>query len=244
MEIWQWVVAGLGAFLVGVSKTGIAGLGTLSVVLFASALPTRESVGVALIVLIAADLVAVTVYRRDADWSQLGRLFPWAALGVGLGALAFGQVSDRLARILIGGIVVLLVVMHVLRQRRPADESGATPPLWRSALTGVMAGVTTMIANAAGPLMVIYLLGMGLPKLTFLGTAAWFFLVINLFKLPFSYGLGLITWSSIGLSLSLAPLAMLGALLGRQLITRIDQQVFEQAALGLTLLAGLRLLLV
>jgi uncharacterized membrane protein YfcA len=68
--------------------------------------------------------------------------------------------------------------------------------------------------------------------------------VINLFKLPFSYGLGLITWSSIGLSLSLAPLAMLGALLGRQLITRIDQQVFEQAALGLTLLAGLRLLLV
>ena len=111
------------------------------------------------------------------------------------------------------------------------------------AVTGLAAGFTTMIANAAGPLMVLYLLAMRLPKFTFVGTAAWFFLVLNLFKVPFSVGLGLITPGSLGFSLKLAPFAILGALSGRWVISHMNQRMFEGVALVLTLVAGLRLLM-
>ena len=109
--------------------------------------------------------------------------------------------------------------------------------------TGLLAGFTTMIANAAGPLMILYLLAMRLPKLQFLGTTAWFFLVVNAFKVPFSYNLGLISSASLLLSLRLVPVTVLGALGGRWLIRHINQQVFETLALVMTLVAAIRLLL-
>jgi uncharacterized membrane protein YfcA len=116
-------------------------------------------------------------------------------------------------------------------------------PAWVSPVAGLLAGFTTMVANAAGPLMVVYLLAMRLPKLVFVGTAAWFFLVLNLFKVPFSYGLGQINAETLAISLRLAPFAIIGALLGRRLIRGIDQRTFELIALVLSVLAGLRLLL-
>jgi uncharacterized membrane protein YfcA len=100
-----------------------------------------------------------------------------------------------------------------------------------------------MIANAAGPIMIIYLLAMRLPKLIFMGTSAWFFFAVNLFKVPFSYSLGLINLGSLGISLPLIPFAVAGALTGRVIIKYIDQKLFELLAMALTLLAGLRLLL-
>ncbi len=241
-EPWQWVVAAAAAFLVGLSKTGIAGLGILSVALFATVLPARASVGVVLIVLLAGDVVAVGLYRREAAWAHLVRLFPWAGAGVVLGALAFGQMDDAAVRYLIGGVLVALVGLQYLRRSRPAAPEDAPNP-WFVGSIGLAAGVTTMIANAAGPLMILYLLSMRLPKLRFVGTAAWFFLILNLFKVPFSYGLGLIGPASLGLSLRLAPFAVLGAVSGRWVIERLDQRLFEQLALVLTLAAGLRLLL-
>lgn len=242
-EPWQWALGCLAAFLIGLSKTGISGLGIFAVVIFASILPARESVGAVLAILVAGDIVAVSVYRREAHWGHLLRLFPWAAVGVVAGALTAGRLPDEPLRLLIGAIVVGLVIVQLVRARRPAAE-GAEPPAWVSPATGLLAGFTTMVANAAGPLMVIYLLAMRLPKLVFIGTAAWFFLALNLFKLPFSYGLGLLSLGSLGLSLRLIPFAILGALSGRRLIGHIDQRRFDQIALGLSLLAGLRLLLV
>jgi uncharacterized membrane protein YfcA len=124
-----------------------------------------------------------------------------------------------------------------------APEPVHLPPLV-AALTGLLAGFTTMIANAAGPVMILYLLAMRLPKLQFIGTAAWFFLVVNLFKVPFSYGLGMISASSLMVSLWLVPVTIAGALTGRWLIARINQQLFETLALVLTLVAGVRLMLI
>lgn len=243
LEEWQWALACLGALMAGLAKTGIAGLGILTVAIYASILPARESVGVLLVVLIVADIVAVAVYRREASWTHLVRLFPWALLGILLGALAFGRMDDAAVRMFIGVILVGLVALQGWRMRSPRVLGGVTPRTWLVVLTGLSAGFTTMIANAAGPLMIIYLLAMRLPKLTFVGTAAWFFLAINLLKVPFSYGLGLITPSSFALSLRLAPFAIAGALSGRWLIGLMNQRVFEALALLLTLAAGLRLLL-
>ncbi len=243
LDVWQWALALLGAFLVGLSKTGIAGLGVLTVAIFASILPARESIGIVLVVLLAGDLVAVTVYRRQASWRHLVRLFPWAALGIVLGALMLGRINEPVLRGLIGGILVLLVIVHAVRQRRShVPENAHLSPIVAT-VTGLLAGFTTMVANAAGPIMILYLLAMRLPKMQFIGTAAWFFLAVNMFKVPFSYGLGLISLGSLSLSLQLMPITVVGALTGRWVITYINQQFFETLALVLTLLAGIRLLL-
>ena len=243
---WQWALAALGAYLVGISKTGIAGLGVFSVALFASALPARESTGIVLIILIAADIVAVITYRRQASWPHLLRLFPWAAVGIFIGFLVMGRIDAQTTQRLIGAILVTIVVVHFWRRARTkalADlEAEAKPHPLLAAVTGVSAGFTTMVANAAGPIMVIYLLAMRLPKYIFMGTAAWYFFILNLFKVPFSYSLGLINANSLPISLALAPVAVAGALTGRVLIRHINQQVFEVLALVLTFVAGLRLL--
>ena len=236
---WQWALAALGAYLVGISKTGIAGLGVFAVALFASALPARESTGVVLVILIAADVVAVITYRRQASWPHLLRLFPWAAAGIILGYLVMGRIDSATTQRLIGVILVVIVIVHFWRRMQTqtlvALEAEAKPHPLLAALTGVSAGFTTMVANAAGPIMIIYLLAMRLPKYIFMGTAAWYFFILNLFKVPFSYSLGLINFDSLQISLLLAPVAVAGALTGRVLIRHINQQVFELLALALTL---------
>ena len=114
---------------------------------------------------------------------------------------------------------------------------------WLIGLTGILAGFTTMVANASGPIMILYLLALRLPKVAFIGTAAWFFLFLNLFKLPFSAGLGLINANSLAVGLRLVPFAVAGALLGKPLLRHVNQKLFEQLALALTLVAAIRLLL-
>ncbi len=246
LEPWQWALAALGAYLVGLSKTGIAGLGVLSVALFASALPARESTGIVLVVLIGADIVAVTAYRREVSWPHLFRLFPWAAAGVVIGYLIMGRIDSQTTQKLIGVILVGLVGLQFWRSRSKTVAhlaEGAQPHRLVSAVAGVSAGATTMIANAAGPIMIIYLLAMQLPKMIFMGTSAWFFFAVNLFKVPFSYSLGLINPASLHISIPLIPFAVGGAVTGRILIKYIDQRLFELLAMVFTLLAGLRLLL-
>lgn len=245
LEPWQWSVAILGAFLIGVSKTSIAGLGTFAVALFALMLPARESVGVVLPILIAGDIVAVGAFHRHALWSHLWRLFPWAILGILIGFYALGRVDNQQMETLIGAILVALVVIQFWRSRslRMAIDAEVVPHnLLFISVVGVVAGFTTMVANAAGPIMILYLLAMRLPKLEFIGTGAWYFLILNVFKVPFSYQLGLINPASLSLSLLVAPVAIIGALLGRQVIKHIDQSLFERLALVFTLLAALKLL--
>ena len=155
---WEWGIAGTAAFLVGLSKTGIAGLGILSVALFAGILPARESVGIVLVVLIGADFVAAGSYRRDASWSHILRLFPWTVPGVVAGALVMGRIDDLTVRRLIGGIIVGLSVLHILRLRLKAlrleaGDGPASPHRAVALITGVSAGFTTMVANASGPIM-------------------------------------------------------------------------------------------
>ena len=247
LSSWQWVVLALGAFFTGLSKTGIAGLGILAVACFANALPARESTGALLPLLIAADVFGVTIYRKHANWPHLWRLFPWVAVGVILGCFALGRVSNAQVQRLIGGILVGMVALHVWRQRQLAcdpDGLGARLPhaWWFAGLTGALAGFTTMVANAAGPVMLLFLLAAKLPKLEFLGTLAWFFLVVNCFKVPFSAWLGLINDGSLKLDALLLIAMVPGALLGPVIVKRINQQMFERMVLVLTILAAVRLL--
>ena len=239
---WEWFLAVVGALLVGVAKTGITGLSLLFVSIFAAIMPARRSTGVVLPLLILGDVVAFLSYRRHAQWRHVWRLFPWAAAGVVAGAFAIGHMDERQTRLAIGGIVVALTVLHLVRRARPGVP-GEERAAWFAPLIGMLAGFTTIVSNAAGPLMVIYLLAMRLPKMEYMGTGAVFFLMLNLFKAPFMIALGLITPGSLMLNLVLAPAVIAGTFFGRWLLGRINQRIFENIALALTLFAGVRMFL-
>lgn len=238
---WHWVLAVIAAFLVGISKTGVTGLGMLVVVLFAQIMPAKQATGIVLPLLCFGDLMAAGLYRQHANWGHLWRLFPWAGLGVVIGYFAMGRINDRDTRMLIGTMVVSLVALHLFRRWQGGGDE-AQHGAWFAPVIGVLAGFTTLVANAAGPLMAVYLLAMRLPKMEYVGTAAVYFLLLNLFKVPFMISLGLITQPSFSLNLILAPAVLLGTLIGRRLLVKIDQRVFENLALGLSLVAGFKLL--
>jgi uncharacterized membrane protein YfcA len=144
-------------------------------------------------------------------------------------------------RPLLGGVILALTVLQLVRLRWP-DVYGAVPHARPVAWSlGLIAGITTMVANAAGPLVAVYYLVIGLPKMEVVGTLAWFFLIINLFKVPFSAWLGVIHGSSLALDAVLVPAVVAGLLGGRWLIGRISQQVFDGILVGFAALAALRL---
>jgi uncharacterized membrane protein YfcA len=238
---WQWVLAAACGLLVGISKTGVPGIGTLVIPLFVMVLPARASTGALLPLLVLGDLFAVGWYRRHAVWSHLLRLLPLSAAGVVLGFLAMGRIGDRELKYVIAGLVLGLQAFGLWRSLRARGEPTGAGAWWLAAVLGVLAGVATMLANAAGPIMLVYLLTMRLPKNQFLGTSAWFFLCINLFKVPFSAGLGLITPASLAFDLALAPAVVAGAFLGIFLARRIPERVFGLLMQVLTAAAAVKL---
>jgi len=243
-EPWQWALLFAGAFTVGLAKTGIAGLGILFVAVITLAIPARQATGVILPMLILGDVFGVLIYRRHTEWRHLWKLFPWTGAGVVVGWLALGRIDSQQTNRLVGAILLLLLAVHYWRKSRqaPDEETVAHAPLWVAAGTGLMAGFTTLVANAAGSVMTLYLLAMRLPKMGFLGTNAVFFLLINWFKVPFMVNLGLINAESLWLNLKLAPAVIAGGLLGRNIAARMNQNVFEAVALALTALAAVKLL--
>lgn len=244
LDTLQWTCAVIGALLVGLSKTAISGLSVLNVALLAYVFPSsKQASGFILPMLIFGDCVAVLSYRRHTQWHFLWKLFPWTGLGVVLGFFALGRISDRAARVLIGVIILMLAAISYWRRRRAAAGDDAAPVHWAVAIVvGILAGFVTLVANAAGPLMAIYLIAMRLPKMQYVGTAAVFFLLLNLFKVPFMATLGLVTWDSFKFNLMLLPAVLTGAALGRVLLAHVDQDLFERLVLGLGAVAGVLLL--
>jgi len=243
LTYWQWFWLALAAFCSGLAKTGIAGLGILPIALFANVLPARESTGAILPLLLCGDLFGVTFFRKHASWPHLWRLFPWVVAGVIAGYFALGRVNNAQVQRMIGFILLAMLALHWWRGRQQGDLAARLPhSMWFTASMGILAGFTTMVANAAGPVMILYLLAIGLPKLAFIGTGAWFFMLVNLFKVPLSAQLGLITPASLRMDAVLVLALIPGALLGPRIVHRINQRVFENMVLILTLAGVVRLL--
>jgi uncharacterized membrane protein YfcA len=243
LEPWQWALACTAAFIVGLSKTGIPGIGILPMAIFATIVPAKLSSGFALPILIAADLIAVTAYRRHANWKHLWGLFPWAILGICIGYAAMERIDNVQVSRLIGAILLVMVGVHLWRKRNAKDGDEVPHNLPFVASTGVTGGFTTLVANAAGPVMTLYLLAMRLPKMEFLGTGAWYFFLLNWFKVPFMTNLGLINARSLVAGIPLMICAIIGALFGKKLLPYINQHLFETLALAGTVLAAVKLLL-
>jgi uncharacterized protein len=246
-----WALLVVAAVAVGFAKTGITGVGSVAAALFAMVLPARESTGALLPLLIAGDLVAIALYGRHTSWGLIRRLFPWVAVGIAAGAAFVARVGDSGMRTAIGLLLLGLVGVQLMTQSRrlraalgdPGDGPARTSHRVAAAVVGMVAGFVTMVANASGPVMTVYLLLSGFSMLAFLGTGAWFFLLVNVFKLPFSIGLGLVAPDAVLADVALLPAMAAGAVLGAVLIRRIEQRTFERAALALVVVSAVPLLL-
>ncbi|WP_396667166.1 sulfite exporter TauE/SafE family protein [Microbacterium sp. R86528] len=238
-----WILLAVAAVTVGVSKTAVPGANTISIAIFAAVLPAKESTGALLILLIVADVFAVLMYRRSANWAALLRLAPAVGVGLLLGVGFLYLANDLWVKRTIGIILLAVIAITLLRRRMQSTVADAAPHRVAAATYGTLGGFTTTVADAGGPVMSMYFLAARFSVKEFLGTAAWFFALVNLAKLPFSISLGLVTPSGLLLDLVLVPLVVVGALGGRWLASRLNQQVFERLVIGFTIAGALYLLL-
>lgn len=248
LTAWSWVILAVGAVVVGLSKAALPGGGTLAVALFAAVLPARNSTGTLLVLLIVGDVFAILAYRRSADWALLRRLVPPVLVGIVLGSVFLAVSGDAVVRRVIAIILLALIAVTLVRRYGPGGAAGDPGPVspgrqrLEATAYGALGGFTTMVANAGGPVMSMYFLAMRLGVWAFLGTSAWFFFAVNLVKVPFSVGLGLITAESLLIDAVLAPLVIVGAFAGRKVASHMDQKLFERLVIALTLVSALNLL--
>ena len=224
--------------LVGMAKTGIHGAGMVAVPLLAIGFGGRTSSGIMLPILILGDLMAVYHYHRYAQWKCLNRVLPFAFLGVLLGAYVGIFIDDVVFRQVMAIIIFLSTGIMIFNERY---QSQMILQNWLLiASLGIAAGFTTMVGNLAGSVIAVYLLSLNLLKNQFIGTAAWFFLIINLAKVPFHvYSWETITWSSLFLDSLVLPFIASGSFLGAQIVKRIPEQIYRRFIIFMTILAAL-----
>lgn len=230
------------AMLLGVAKSGIKGLAVLIVTGLALVYGAKESTGILMPMLICGDIMAVIYYKRHVKWIYLIKLLPWMILGVLTGVVLGKDLPEDLFKSGMAFIILISVIMMYYWERK---KDRKVPTHWSfAALMGMLAGFTTMVGNLAGAFSNIYFLAIKLPKNEFIGTAAWLFFIINLFKVPFHiWSWGTINWASFQISMGLIPTVIAGFGLGVFLVKKINNDKYRQLILVLTGLGGLAILL-
>jgi len=222
----------------GIAKSGIKGLAVLIVTVLALVYGGKESTGILMPLLICGDILAVIYYKRHVKWVYLIKLLPWMVAGVLLGVVLGKDLPEDLFRSGMAVIILISVAMMYYWERK--KDRKVPNHLSFAALMGMMAGFTTMVGNLAGAFSNIYFLAIKLPKNEFIGTAAWLFFIINLFKVPFHiWSWGTINLVSFQISLSLIPAVILGFMFGVSIVKKIKNDRYRQLILLLTGLGGL-----
>jgi uncharacterized protein len=230
LAAWQWTLGAACALFAGIAKTGMPGVAIVIVPLMALvAGQSTTSPAWLLPLLLTGDVFALFYWRRNASTVRLTKLAPWVAAGIAAGALALG-LDQAMLKPLIGVIVTVMFVLYLARRFRPAWLADTTHPI----PYGIAAGFATTVANAAGPVMSLYLLGQKLPKEEFIGTGAWFFFLVNASKVPIYASHGMFSAQSMVFDLMMAPAVIVGALTGRWIVQHISPVVFEWLVIILT----------
>jgi uncharacterized membrane protein YfcA len=238
-SLTAYICIAIAAVLIGFSKTSVGGLVILAVPLVAIGFPGKQSTGIILPLMVFADLLAVIYYRRDCNWRVIFKFFPLTAVGVGIGYLILNSIPNHIFNIVLGITIIVMLLVGMLVERvklSPVAQWSYT------IVVGLLVGISTMLANAAGPLLGIYFLQLGMDKKGFIGTRSWYFLLLNAFKLPFSASLGLVTVDSLMLNAMCIPLALLGGYIGYRLIGFLNENVFKRCIQGAALLAACHLI--
>jgi uncharacterized membrane protein YfcA len=209
--------------------------------ILASIFGGKLSAGILLPMLCFGDLFGVKYYSRHADWSHLVKLLPWAFAGILIGLYTGTVISDKQFKTIIAVIVLISLVIMIWQERDKVDAS-VPSGWWFSALTGLLGGFSTMIGNVAGPIMSMYFLSMRLPKYIFIGTAAWFFLIVNFVKAPLNYFFwNTITPETLLLDVSMIPAIAIGAFTGVYVVKKIPEKAYRIFVIVVTIISALRL---
>ncbi len=246
LDPWAWAALAVAAVTIGISKTALPGGSILAIALFAAVLPARTSTAATLLLLMVGVLFALFAYRRHAHWPTLLRLAPAVVAGLLVGFAFLALAGDAVVRRAIGVILLLMIAVTLWRRWRQSRADAVAPPsggLLLAGAYGTLGGFTTMVANAGGPVMSMYVLATRTPVQVFLGTSAWFFANINVIKVPFLAGLGLFQTPVLLMDAVLAPLVVVGALVGLQVARRMNQRVFDRIVITLTIIGAVYLLI-
>lgn len=238
----NWTILVLCAIIVGLAKTGVVGVYHIVVPLLATIFGGKDSTGFLLPILIMADIIAVIWYRRSAEWKHIARVYPAALVGVVIATVVGQYIEDQTFKYLMGAVVLIgLGIMWYMEKRK--DQSVPTN-IWFGIGLGLLAGFATMIGNAAGPIMAVYLLAMKMPKNAYIGTAAWFFFLINLTKVPFH----LFVWETIReetllLGLTMIPAIAIGGFGGIWVVKHIPDKYYRPIVMAATVVSAVLLFL-
>lgn len=238
----DWLLILSSAFIIGMGKAGIKGLDMLTVTFMAIVFGSKSSTGVVLPLLSAADIAAVIYYNRHAQWNHFWKIIPWMAVGVLLGVWLGKDMNEQVFRSVMAGIILVTIIIVLVMEYRKSTNVPTHPAF--AASTGLAAGFTTMIGNLAGAFSNLYFLAMRVDKNSFIGTAAWIFLIINLFKLPFQ----IFYWKNINLEtlqvdLYLIPALALGFWAGVVWVGKIRDEQYRKLVIILTLIGSVMMLL-
>ena len=233
--------AGIACIFLGMSKAGIKGIGVLVVLLMAFVFESKPSTGVLIPLMILADIMAVNHYHRHAQWNYLFKLLPAMCVGVLFGVW-FGQsISEALFKQLMAAFILLTILIMVGLDQ--AKKRNIPNNVFFSGGMGLLSGFTSMIGNLAGSFANIYFLAMRLPKNEFIGTAAWLFFMINVFKLPFHiFSWKTVTTESLKIDLFLTPFVFIGFYLGIKVVERINNDAYRKFILFVTGLGAIFIL--
>ncbi len=242
IAIFDLLIAGAGAFVLGVSKSGVKGIFILTVTLMAIVFGSKASTGIIIPLLIFADIIAVIYYNRHAQWSLLFKFLPWMILGVLIGVYLGKDIPEELFKKIMAVIIIFSVFMMFFWERRPNLKLSNN--VFFSSSMGVMAGITTMIGNLAGAFSNIFFLSSRIPKNEFIGTSAWLFFIINLIKLPFH----IFVWETVNVQsvmydLYLIPFVVVGFIGGIRLVKLFKESFFRKFILFATALGAVLLLI-
>lgn len=237
-SVTSLILIALSAFIIGLSKAGLKGIDMLNVTIMTIVFGGKASTGIVLPLLCVADILAVKYYHRHAQWPHVIKLMPWMVIGILVGVFVGKDLNEAIFRKVMATIIVLtVVIIFIIEFRKTMVVPGNK--LFTAGM-GLVSGFTTMLGNLAGAFSNIYFLAMRLPKNDFIGTGAWIFLIINLFKLPFQvFYWNNITANSLLTDLALVPFLILGFWCGIKLVARIKDDLYRQVVIVLTLIGAI-----
>lgn len=228
-----FLFAALGAFLLGIAKSGVKGIAVFIVILFVYAFEAKASTGILLPLLIGGDIFAILYYKKYAHWKYVFTLIPWMVVGVIMGTYGGNLLDESTFKTGMASLILLTTLLLFYLERKPLKS---VPTHWGfGSSLGMLAGFTTMIGNLAGAVTNIYFLSMRLPKNVFIGTSAYVFFIINLFKIPFHIWVWeTIDFASVQTSLQFFPFLGLGLFVGVKLVKKINDEGYRKLILILT----------
>ena len=238
----NYIIACFSAFLIGMSKSGIKGIGVLFVAIIAVVHGAKNSTGIIMPLLVFGDIFAVIYYKRHTKWIYILKFLPWMVFGVLVAVFIGRDIPESIFKILISIIIISSVFfMWIWDSINPKK----IPTNWFFSLViGKLAGITTMIGNLAGPFANLYFLALRIPKNEFIGTSAWLFFLINIFKVPFHiFSWKTINTESINITLTLMPVVLIGLLVGVKIVEKINNESYRKLILFFTAVSAFGILI-